>query len=116
MAQKGHGRGNAHQALVDKGEHGEKGNRLGIKVRHMDLVMRKHGIEEGGEWRNQASPQSIDEERDLSGRPIDGGSGRRSGHHTSPFVEAGSKRKADLIHGLLIEHPRSADDRLDGWS
>ena len=55
MVQEGHGRGNAHHGLADKGEDGEKGDRLGIKVQHMDLVMRKHGIEESGEGRNQAS-------------------------------------------------------------
>ena len=56
MAQESHRRSNAHHGLVDKGEDGEKGDRLGIKVQHMDLVMGKHGIEEGGEGRNQASP------------------------------------------------------------
>ena len=74
-------------------------------------------IEEGGEGRNQASPQGVDEELDLGGRPIDGSSGRRLGHHPSPFVEAGSERRVDLIHGLLVEHLRSSGGGLDcqGW-
>ena len=49
MVQEGHRRGNAHHVLTDKGEDGEKGNKLGIKMQHMDLVMRMHDIEEGGE-------------------------------------------------------------------
>ena len=82
----------------------------------MNLVMGKHGVEEVGEGRDQAGPQGVDEELDLSGYSVDRSSGRRPGHRLSPFIEAGSKRKVDLIHGLLIEHSRSADDGLDGRS
>ena len=114
MAQEGHRRSNAHHGLADNGEDGEKGDGLGIKVQHMDLIVGKHDIKEGGEGRNQASPQGVDEELDLGGRPISGGSGRRLGHRPSPLVEASSERRANLIHGLLIEHPRLADGGLDG--
>ena len=49
MAQKGHGGGDAYHGLVDKGKDGEKSDRLGIYVWQMNLVMGKHGVEEGGE-------------------------------------------------------------------
>ena len=37
-------------------------------MQHVDLVMLKHRIEEGGEGRNQASPEGIYEDWDLGGR------------------------------------------------
>ena len=85
MAQDGYRGSNSHHGLADKGEDGEKGDRLGIKVQHMDLVMGKNDIEEGGEGRNQASPQGVNEELDLGGRPIDGGSGCRPGDRPLPI-------------------------------
>ena len=38
-------------------------------MKHVDLVMLEHRVEEGGEGRNQANPEGIYEDRDLSGCP-----------------------------------------------
>ena len=113
MAQEGNGRSNAHRGLANKGEDGEKGNGLGIKMQHVNLVMGKHCVEEGGERGNQARPQGIDEEPNLSGCPINGGPGRSPSHRPSPLVEARGKRRADLAHGLQVEHQRPIDGGLD---
>ena len=73
--QEGNGRSNAHHGLANKGEDGEKGNGLGIKMQHVNLVMGKHCVEEGEERGNQASPQGVNEEPNLSGCPVNGGAG-----------------------------------------
>ena len=49
MTKKGHGRGNAHHGLTHKGEDGKESHGLGVEMQHVDLVMFKHHIEEGGE-------------------------------------------------------------------
>ena len=56
MAQEGNRRNNAHHGLANEGKDNEKGNGLGIKMQHVDLVMGEHCVEEGGERGNQASP------------------------------------------------------------
>ena len=104
MTEKGHGRSNAHHGLANEGEDGEKGHGLGIKVQHMDLIMGKHGVEEGGERRNQASPQGIDEEWNLGGCPVDTSSRRRPSHHLYPLIEAGGEGGADLVQGFRVEY------------
>ena len=51
MVQEGNGRSNAHHGFTNKGEDSKKGNRLGIKMHHMDLIMRKPALkkaEKGG--------------------------------------------------------------------
>ena len=51
MAQEGDGRSNAHHGFANKGEDSEKGNRLGIKMHHMDLIMESTALkkaEKGG--------------------------------------------------------------------
>ena len=111
MAQEGDGRSNSHHGFANKGEDGEKSNGLGIKVHHMDLIMGKHHIEEGGERGNQASPQGVDEESILRDGLVDGGMGCMLGHCLFALVEAGSERGVDLAHGLQLEHQRPAD----GW-
>ena len=100
-------------ASQNKGEDGKKGNGLGIKMHHMDLIMGKHCIEEGRERGNQASPQGVDKESNLSDGPVNGGVGCRPNHRVSTLVEAGGERRADLAHGLQIEHQRPADGGLD---
>ena len=67
MAQEGNGRSNAHHGFTKKGEDSKKGNELRIKMHHMDLIVGKHNIEEGGERGNQTSPQGVDEESNLRG-------------------------------------------------
>ena len=52
VVEKGHGRSNANHGLANEGEDGKKGHGLGIKVQHVDLIMGKHCVEEGGERRN----------------------------------------------------------------
>ena len=81
-------------------------------MEHVDLIMLEHRVEEGGEGRNQASPEGINEDRDLSGCPIHVSAGRGPSHRLSPLVEAGGKLGAHLVHGLIVEHSRPADRRL----
>ena len=114
MAEKGHGRSNAHHGLANKGEDSKKGHRLGIKVQHVDLIMGKHCVEEGGERRNQASPKGVDEEWDLGGCPVDTCKRRRLGHRPSPLIEARGKHGTHLVHGFFVEHQRPANGRLSG--
>ena len=80
----------------------------------MDLVMGKHGVEEGGERRNQAGPQGVNEELDFGGCPVNRGAGCRPGHRLPPFVEVGGERWADLAHGFLVEHHRPSDSWFKG--
>ena len=103
MAQEGEGRTNAHHGFTNKGKDGEKGNKLGIKMHHMELIMGKHRFEESGERGNQASPQGVDGELNLYDNPVDGGMGCRPNHRPSALVEAGGQCGADLLQGLQIE-------------
>ena len=70
MAEKGHRRSDAHHGLAHKGEDGEESHGLGVEMQHVDLVMFKHRVEEGGERGNQAGPKGIDEDWDLGGCPV----------------------------------------------
>ena len=65
----------SHHGLANKGEDNEKGNKLGINVQHVNLVMGKHDVEEGGERRDQAGPEGVDDELDLGGCSTDRSSG-----------------------------------------
>ena len=86
VAGKGYRRGNAYHGLAIKGEDGEMGHGLGIKMQHVDLIMRKHSVEEGGERRNQASPKGVDEEWDLGGCTVNASMRCRSVHRPSPLI------------------------------
>ena len=77
---------------------------MGTQVQHMDLIVGEHGVEEGGEGRNQANPQGVDEEFDVSGCPVDRGTECRPGRRPPPFVGVSGERGAHLVHGLLVEH------------
>ena len=112
MTEKGHRRKNAYHGLANKGEDGKKGHGLGIKVRHMDLIMGKHCVEEGGERGDQASPKSIDEDWDLGGSPVNASTRHRPSHRLSPLIEAGGKHGTHLVHGLIVEHPGTAGGAL----
>ena len=79
---------------------------MGIQVPHMDLIVGEHGVEEGRERRNQASPQGVDEEWNLGGCPLDGGARCGPDHRPPPFVEVTGERWVDLVHGFLVEHQR----------
>ena len=79
-----------------------------VKVQHMDLIMRKHNIEEGRERRDQAGPKGVDKEGDLSRRPVNASARRRPSHRLSPLIEAGGEHGTHLAHGLIVEHQRSA--------
>ena len=70
----------------------------------MALIVGELGAEEGGEGRNQASPQEVDEELDLSGCPVGEGAGCRPGRCPPPFIEVSSEHGAHLVHSLLVEH------------
>ena len=85
-----------------------------IKVQHVDLIMRKHIVEEGGERRDQAGPKGIDEDWDLGGCPVNASARRRLSHCLSPLVEAGGEHGTHLAHGLIVEHQRSANCGLGG--
>ena len=104
MAQEGHRRGNAHHGLTDEGEYGEKGDRLGVEMQHVDLIMLEHRVEEGGEGRNQASPEGIYEDWDLGGCPSHASARRRPSHRLSPLIETGGEHGTHLAHGLIVEH------------
>ena len=80
----------------------------------MDLIVGEHGIEEGGERGNQASPQGVDEELDLGGCPVDGGAGLGPGRGPPPFVEVSGERRAHLVHGFLVKHQRPAHGGFNG--
>ena len=58
MAKEGHRRGDASHGFAHKGEDGEKSHGLRVEMQHLDLIMLKHSIEEGGEGRNQASQRA----------------------------------------------------------
>ena len=88
---------------------------MGIKVQHVDLIMRKHRVEEGRERRNQASPKGIDEEWDLGGCPVDASMRSRPSHRLSPLIEDGGEHGMHLAHGLIVEHQRPAHCGLGGW-
>ena len=91
-------------ASQNKGEDGKKGNGLGIKMHHMDLIMGKHCIEEGGERGNQASPQGVGKESNLHDDPVKGGMGHRPSRRPSALVEAGGERGLDFLQGFQIEY------------
>ena len=80
----------------------------------MDLIMRKHIVEEGGERRDQAGPKGVNEEGDLGGRSVDASTRRRPSHRLSPFIEVGGKHGTHLAHSLIVEHQRSTNCGLDG--
>ena len=84
---------------------------MGIKVQHVNLVMGKHYVEEGGERGNQASPQGVDEEWNLGGCPLDGGARCGPGRRPPPFVGVSGEHRANLVHGFLVKHHRP----LNGW-
>ena len=71
MAEKSHRGSDAHHGLAHKGEDGKESHGLGVKMQHMDLVVFKHCVEEGGERGNQARPKGVDEDWDLGDRPSD---------------------------------------------
>src|SRR3954465_3860259 len=100
MAEEGHRRSDAHHGFAHKGEDGEKGHRLGVEMQHVDLIMLEHRVEEGGEGRNQASPEGIYEDWDLSGSPGHASARREPSHRLSPLVEVGSEHWTNLVHGL----------------
>ena len=77
---------------------------MGIKVQHVDLIMGKHCIEEGGERRDQAGLEGADEEGDLSGRPVNASTGMRPSHRLLPLVKDGCEHGTHLAHGLVVEH------------
>ena len=81
----------------------------GAKMHHVDLVMGKHRIEEGGKGGNQASPQGIGEESDLRDDPVEGGVGRGPDRHLPALIKVGGKRGADLLQGLQVEYEKFAD-------
>ena len=114
VAKKGHGRGNAHHGLTHEGEDGKKGYGLGIKMQHVDLIVFKHCVEEGGERRDQTGPKGVDEERDLGGYPVNASTRRRPSHRLTPLIEAGGEHGMHLAHGLIVEHQRSANCGLGG--
>ena len=94
MAEECHGGGDVHHGLAHEGEDGEKGHSLRIEMEHVDLIVLEHRVEEGGEGRKQASPEGINEDRDLgnclSHAAMRCGPIRR----LSPLVET----------GLVVEH------------
>ena len=61
MAEEGHGRSDAHHGFTHKGKDGKESHGLRVEMQHVDLIMLKPRVEEGGERRNQASPKGIDE-------------------------------------------------------
>ena len=65
MAEECHGRSDAHHGLAQEGEDSKKGHRLRVEMEHMDLIVLEHRVEEGGEGRKKASPEGINEDRDL---------------------------------------------------
>ena len=46
MVKQGHGGGDAHHGLTDKGEDGKENDGLRIQMQRVDLVMREYGVEE----------------------------------------------------------------------
>ena len=66
--------------------------------------MREHSVEEGKERRNQAGPQGVDEEWNLGGCCVDGGARRVPGRCPPPFIGVSGERRANLVHGFLVEH------------
>ena len=46
MAEQGHRWGNAHESLPQEGKGGEEDDGSGIQMQRLDLVMRKHDVEE----------------------------------------------------------------------
>ncbi len=92
MSQEGNGRGNAHHGFADKGEDNKEDDGLGIEVQRIDLVMREHCIEEIGEGRNQACPESVKMDGDLGGHPVNRNAGSRLGHRRPPLIGISSER------------------------
>ena len=52
VTQESNERRNPHHGLADEGEDSKQSNGLGAKMHHVDLVMGKHRIEEGGKGGN----------------------------------------------------------------
>ena len=113
MAEEGHGRSDAHHGLEQEGEDGKKGHRLGVKMKHVDLIVFQHCVEEGGERGDLASPKSIDEDWDFCGCPANTSAGRWPSLRFSPLIKTGGEHGAHLAHGLIIEHQRLANCGLD---
>ena len=86
-----------------------------VKMKHMDLVVLEHHIDDSGEGRKQASLEGVNEERDLGDYPSHARARCRPGRRLSPLVEVGGEHGAHLAHGLVVEHPRPAESRLEGW-
>ena len=96
MAEEGHTRGYANHGFAHEGEGGEESHRLRVKMQHVDLIMLKHRVEEGGEGRNQASPEGIYEDWDLGGRLSRASARRRPSHrlpHSLKLVASIGRRR-----------------------
>ena len=84
-------------------------------MHHVDLVMRKHHVEEGGKGGNQTRPQGVGKESDLRDNPVKGGMGRGLDHRPPALVEAGGERGADLLQGFQIEYEQLVDGGSGCW-
>ena len=73
-------------------------------MHHVDLVMRKHSVEEIGKGGNQSRPQSVGEVADLGDCSVNGEVRRGPDRRPPTLVEDGGKSRADLVQGFGIEY------------
>ena len=60
VAQQGHGGGDTNKGLAQEREGGKEDKGAGVKVEHVDPIMRKHGGEEARERRQQAREKGME--------------------------------------------------------
>ena len=107
MTEKGHGRGNAHHGLTHKGEDGNEGHGLGVKMQQEDLIVFQHCVEEGGERGTRPAQRASMK----SGTLVAARSMRA--RELPALIETGGEHGAHFAHGPIIEHQRSANRGLD---